>query len=471
MALASVQGGRQARPDGLQPPHDEIAEAHVCGALLFDDDGIDDVLGLLAADDFYLERYRRTFEAIAELRAAGTPIDTAQVGSWLRARERLTQVGGMGALIDMMNAVPAIGAKRLVAHARTVRSLARQRDLLALCQGTSARLYAGGIEDTGAFLESFEQDVFVLCQDDVAGARAERSLDSAKRIAVELASGRLPEHVPSGFHRLDRKLHGGFKPKHFSVVAGQTSMGKSVFAMNVAMHIAGLEGSAAYVASLEMGHDELTHRTACAMAGVDSEKVELRTINPSEFQRYMGALEHIGRLHCYVSDEAGQSIASVRAKARRLSVQLAREGRRLRIIVIDYLQLLKVSTSDKTKTREQQVAELARGLKQLAKDLDVHVMALSQLNDEASKRPKDEREPRLGDLRESKAIANDADQVIFVHRTGYEAERYGKADAPVRGDAKFILAKGRGLKPGSVDVLFDGARYRFENLPDGPEYG
>jgi replicative DNA helicase len=282
---------------------------------------------------------------------------------------------------------------------------------------------------------------------------------AALRVAKPLA-------FATGFLRLDAILGGGLRPKGLSILGGQTSMGKSALAMNIATNVA--RGHGVLVCSLEMTSDELAQRAACGLAGVHLGRVRDRQFTQTEWKRYHEAHVTLGHLPLYIADEPGQTISTIRAKGRRLASKLAREGTRLALIVVDYLQLLKPLPGPKSETREQQVASLSRNLKGVAKDLDVHVLALAQLNAQHESRKADEKRPRLGDLRESKAIANDADVVAFVHRDAYQAERDdrdGKVPDRVRADV--IVAKHRGGRTGVAELVFDRPRCRFENLPAG----
>jgi replicative DNA helicase len=365
----------------------------------------------------------------------------------------------------LLLAPAGVGNATLRAHARTVRDRARLRALLELVSRARGELYAGTIDDVPGFFETFEQSVFDLTRAELAGAKAEHVSAGSARDLEALRAAR-PLAYATGYPKLDWLLGGGLRPKGLSILGGHTSAGKSALAMNVAVHVA--KGVGVFVASLEMTHEELAQRAAAALSGVELEHVREKRLSQSEHTRYFAGHADLGRRALFVADEPGQSITTIRAAARRVAAQLAREGGSLGLIVIDYLQLLKPLPGPKTETREQQVAALSRNLKGLAKDMNVHVLALAQLNAQHESRKGDEKRPRLGDLRESKAIANDADVVAFVHREDYAAERDDRdGKAPTRGHAEIIVAKHRGGRTGVFPVIFDRARCRFENPPPG----
>jgi replicative DNA helicase len=217
-----------------------------------------------------------------------------------------------------------------------------------------------------------------------------------------------------------------------------------------------------------MTNDEIVQRLAAALSGIPLDHLREQQLSQTQHSRYLAEHATLSRLPLFVTDEPGQSITTIRTVARRVTARCAREGGSLGLVVVDYLQLLKPLPGPRNETREQQVAALSRNLKGLAKDLNVHVLALAQLNSQHESRRGDEKRPRLGDLRESKAIANDADVVAFVHREDYAAERDDRdGKAPTRGHAEVIVAKHRGGRTGVVPLIFDRARCRFENPPPG----
>lgn len=423
----------------------------------------DIAIGALTPERFCVEANRQTFAAIVALHERGVHVDAVTVGAELDARGRLAQVGGRPRLGQLLLVAETLDDKAIAAHVRRVSETASLRDVLLLIEQARARLYTG-VSEPGAFLEDLESRLFDATRAQLAGSDAEHVSAALSR---DYASLRAPKALAyrTGFPRLDWILGGGLRPKALSIFGGLTSAGKTALAMNVATTIASQAG--VLVVSLEMTSDELVQRAVCGMSGVPIENVRERRLSPSEHARYLQAQITFGKLPLYIADEPGLALATIRAKGRRLASKLSREGSRLGLIVVDYLQLVKPLPGPKNETREQQVAALSRNLKGLAKDLDVHVLALAQLNAGHEVRRGDEKRPRLGDLRESKAIANDADVVAFVHREDYQAERDDRGDsAPMRGLAEVIVAKHRGGRTGVAPLIFDRGRCRFENPPE-----
>jgi replicative DNA helicase len=444
-----------AEGGGRVPPQNLDAEESVLGAILLDNTAIDRVTGLLQPEDFYRENHRKIFRAIQTLADRSEPADLVTLGELLRTRGELVDVGGAAYLAELAERVPT--AANVTHYARMVRDKAVLRNLIATATSIAERGFAG--HDVKELLDRAEQEIFALSDREVRPAFVQ--LDNLLSSTFELIE-RLHERkqsitgVPTGYKKLD-ELTAGLQPSDLVIVAGRPSMGKTALCMNIAEHAA-LQGDVGVaIFSLEMSKEQLAMRMLCSQAHVDLKRVRTGHVQLAEFKDLANAASRLSEAKIFIDDTPAMSVLELRAKARRLARNPAAH---LGLVIVDYLQLMR--SSEGKDSREQEISEISRSLKALAKELNVPVLALSQLNRqvESRKPPK----PRLSDLRESGAIEQDADVIAFIYR-----EEVYDEDTPRKGIAEIIVAKQRNGPLGSVDLAFLSEYTRFEDLELTPD--
>ena len=466
--------------EGRVPPHDLDAEAAVLSAVMLDTSALDKVLEFLKAEHFYSEAHRRIYEAAIELRSVGQPVDLIQVGTWLKNRERIAQVGGMGYLTELLNAAPAVS--NVAAYGRTIHEKWRVRQLIATCQ----RVAATGYLDYGEaqqYIDEAEQSVYEIARTPESSS-VEKLLDvmkkSFKALTEAMQRGDRITGTPTGYDRYDR-LTAGLHPGDLSIVAARPGMGKTSFVLNVATNVASPRGRQTQgerweesgvgvaVFSLEMPREQIANRMLCSEARVDVGKLRQGHLSPQDWSRLTQAASYLGTLPIWIDDTPSLSILELRAKVRRLQAEFdrpdpngsTRPSKHVGLVVVDYLQLMR--GREGAQSREQEISEISRGLKALAKELRLPVIALSQLNRAVETRSEKSKRPQLSDLRESGAIEQDADNIVFIYRDEY----YNREATTEPNIAELIIAKQRNGPTGTVKVRFDHAYTRFDNLADG----
>ncbi len=474
----------ELRPAGGRvPPHDLDAEAAVLSAVLLAAEAFDRVQETLSPEHFYAEAHRRIFEAVLDLHTSGKQVDLVTVAAWLRDRERIGQVGGMEYLAQLSDATPAVA--HVGAHATLIREKWRMRQLIATCQRVAAEGYTNS-EEVQAFIDQAEQSVFDIARiaEGSSIVTVKDAIHGAFQILSEAAKrGGGITGTPTGFRQLDRKI-AGLHPGDLYIVAGRPGMGKTSLVLNMAVNVAMprrkavAENSEPYgegdieepgdgVAffSLEMPREQLAARLLSVEARVDVSRIRSGEIRREDWNKLTDAAARLGRLPIWLDDTPALTLLDLRAKVRRLQADVKRGdapggATKIGMVCIDYLQLMQGRRD--AGSREQEISELSRGLKQLAKEMGVPVMALSQLNRSVETRTTKDKRPQLSDLRESGAIEQDADAIFFIYRDEY----YFK-DSPDRGIAEIIVAKQRNGPTGSIKVKFTSEFTRFDDLaPD-----
>ena len=466
--------------EGRVPPHDLEAEAAVLSACMLDPSAMDKITDL-KPEYFYSEAHRRIFEACFELKQSGHPVDVLQVQSWLKDRQRLAQVGGAGYLTEILDAAPVVA--NVGAYGRTIHEKFRIRQVILACQRVSAQGYVDYGEPQ-AFIDGAEQAIYNIARTS-AKQSVEKLLDvmkkSFKRLNDAVARGDRITGVPTGFDRYD-KLTSGLHEGDLSIIAARPGMGKTSFVLNVAANVASPKGRevdgdpnqrweeagvGVVVFSLEMPREQLANRMVCSEARVDVSKMRTGYLSPQDWSKLTQAASFLGSLPIWIDDSPGLSIIELRAKVRRLQAEFDtrdEEGRKIKkigCVIIDYLQLMK--GRDGVASREQEISEISRGLKGLAKELEVPVIALSQLNRAVETRSEKSKRPLISDLRESGAIEQDADNIVFIYRDDY----YNREDSAEPNIAELIIAKQRNGPTGTAKVRFDRQWTRFDNLAEG----
>jgi len=465
VATPPPAAGNGATAAGIAPPHNLEAEQSVLGAILLSERAMYPLLidEDLKPDDFYRERHAAIYGAMLELYTAGEPIDVLTVSEHLRQAGRLEQVGGQAAIDALAGAVPAAGNARH--YARIVRDNALMRRLLT----TTYEIQASVAERRAPprdLVEQAERSVLEVAHEDhqqdfrPVSDVLQDELHKLERLSEE---GAELTGTPSGFKDLDR-ITGGFQPGNLIVIAARPSMGKSSLVANIAENAAVQYGRPVALFSLEMSESELAQRFIASQAHINGEDLRKGRVTESRWPKIVEACNRLARAPLYIDDSSYVGVLEVRAKARRLNQQ-----EKLGLIIVDYLQLM--NPDARTESRVQQVGEMSRGLKLLARELDVPVIALSQLSRAVESRTP-EPIPQLSDLRESGQIEQDSDLVIFIYRPEYYAKRRddkkrddGDDDEPVEreGEADLLIRKHRNGPLGEVTLTFRKEYPKFMN--------
>jgi replicative DNA helicase len=438
---------RPSREGGRVPPHSLDAERAVLGGVLLENGALNTVLQLLSAEDFYSRGNSLVFDAMAELFRRGQPVDTITLRSWLVDRGNFHKAGGDEHLLSLTNTIPTVA--NIEQHANIVREKANVRRLIAACHEIAAAGY-GDYGEPEEYFDNSEKRVFEIGKAR-GGAPYEHIKDIVYRTIqqVQEAAGRGERIIglPTGLEKLD-EMTAGLKGSELLIIAGRPGMGKTAFALNVALAAAAGRNVGVAVFSLEMRKEELVRRLLCSEARVDGGRMRNGMLSTQDWQKLMGAAGPLTDLPLFIDDTAALTVTALRA--RRLKSEHG-----LGLIVVDYLQLMR--GDDPRAPREQQVAAISRGLKALAKELDVNVIALSQLNRSLETRA--EKRPMTSDLRESGSIEQDADIIMFIYR-----DEVYNPETDDKGIAEIIIAKQRGGAIGTVRLAFQGQFTRFDNL-------
>src|SRR5438067_9386341 len=442
------------RSAGRVPPHNLEAEESLLGAMLLSKEAIAAAVETVGADDFYRSAHAHLFEAIVTLYGAGQPVDPTTVAETLRRAGVLDALGGKNAILRIQTQTPA--ASNAAFYARIVADHALLRRLVTV--GTQvAELGYTLPDDVTAVLDEAEQLVF-----EVANRRQTTSLrgihatlqDSLAHLEALFDHDRAATGVPTGFRDLDEVLL-GWQPSNLVVVAARPGQGKTAFALGTAVHAAVNVGRPVVFFSLEMGYLELTQRILAADAGVNSRALRTGRIPETDWSRISQAVGRLAEAPLFIDDNPHLTVMDMRAKCRRLKSQHGDLG----LVVVDYLQLMSTGAR-KAENRQVEVSELSRGLKVLARDLDVPVIALSQLN--RSLEYRQDKRPMLADLRESGAVEQDSDVVCFIYRD----DTY-HPDSADKGTAEIIVAKHRNGPTAKIRLAFVEHLTRFADLARG----
>lgn len=448
------------RPDDVPPPErgplfSMEAEQSVLGALLLDNRAFDEVAELISAADFYAADHGQIFTAIALLTAAGTVADQLTVHEWMQARE-IRVDDSLVYLTSLANNTP--GAASAPAYARIVRERSLRRTLIRAAHSIIESAQAPNGQPIDALIDQAQARVLAIAESNTRG-RAEFPpladfLNEAVARIQELSERESDNDViglPTGFTELDRKT-AGLCGGDLVIVAARPAMGKTALAMNIAEHVALSERTGVAVFSLEMPGAQLAVRMMASVAGLNQHRVRRGRLNRDEWERLAGAVERIRGARIHVDESPLVGPNELRARCRRLF--RAMKGN-LGLVIVDYLQLMEGSNAHENRTN--QIGEISRALKLLAKELDVPVIALSQLNRELEKRGN--KRPMMSDLRDSGAIEQDADVILFIYR-----DEVYDAKSEHAGEAEIIIAKQRNGPVGTVRLAFHAENTRFANL-------
>jgi replicative DNA helicase len=436
-------------------PWSNDAEQAVLGAMLLDQDASLSAAQLLSDDMFYREAHRRLFRAMVALTERRTVIDHITLRDELIRRGELDSIGGYDYVAELADTVPT--AANLEYHAKIVREKAILRKLIETATGIITEAYDGH-STASELLDAAESRIFTVSQQrsEEGFARLKEMLwPTMERIETLQKSGKAITGVPSGFTDLDN-LTSGFQGGELVIVAARPSMGKTAFVLNIATHAA-VEQHGVAIFSLEMSKEALVQRMLTAEARVDSQLVRRGMLRDFDFTKLARAAGVLQQCPVWIDDTPALTLLEMRSKARRLKAE-----NDVQLIVVDYLQLMR--SPEYSDNRVQEISDISRSLKGLAKELGVPVVALSQLS-RASEQRGGERKPILSDLRDSGAIEQDADVVMFIHRPEY----YDREDESKRGLAEIMLAKHRNGPTGDVHLRFNREYTRFDNLTQRDE--
>ncbi|HYF40322.1 MAG TPA: replicative DNA helicase [Gemmatimonadales bacterium] len=437
---------------GRSAPWSQEAEQAVLGAMLLDQDAALRAAELVEDWMFYREAHRRLFRAMLALTEQRTVIDHITLRDELLRRGELEAAGGLEYIAELVDAVPT--AANIEFHSKIVRDKAILRRLIETSTSIITEAYDGHAT-ANDLLDSAEAKIFQISQQrgDEGFTRIKEMLwPTMERIETLQRSGKAVTGVPSGFADLD-EMTSGFQASELVIVAARPSMGKTAFCLNIATQAA-VDGFGVAVFSLEMSKEALVQRMLCAEARVDSQAVRRGTLRDPDFTRLARAAGILQSCPVWIDDSPALTLLEMRSKARRLKVE-----NDVRLIVVDYLQLMR--SPEYSENRVQEISDISRSLKGLARELDIPVIALSQLS-RASEQRGGERRPILSDLRDSGAIEQDADVVLFIHRP----EMYQKEDSEgnsLEGIAEVIVGKHRNGPTGTVNLYFHKQFTRFDN--------
>ncbi|MBI4365465.1 MAG: replicative DNA helicase [Deltaproteobacteria bacterium] len=434
------------------PPQNIEAEQSVLGALLVDGEALVRVLEVCTGEEFYRGTHRQIFQAIVALFQRNEPADLVTVTNWLRTQQQLEAVGGAAYLATLVDQVPTTA--NVVYYAKIIREKAILRRLIGGATEILQKAYAGG-EDVDGSLDRAEQIIFEIAQQKIRPSfvSLKELVKHSFRIIEQLYEKKQAvTGVPTGYVDLDR-LTAGLQPSDLIVVAGRPSMGKTALALCMATHAAREGGVGTAIFSLEMSKEQLVQRMLCAEARVDASRLRGGFLSDRDWPKLTRAAGFLSEAPVYIDDTPAMNVLEMRAKARRLQ-----RDKGLGLVVVDYLQLMRGLGS--IESREREISEISRSLKALAKELSVPVVAISQLNRGVESRQ--DKRPQMADLRESGAIEQDADVILFVYRE----EMYNR-ESPEKGIAEVIVGKQRNGPTGFVRLAFLSEYTRFENLAPG----
>ena len=437
------------------PPQSLEAEQAVIGGLLLDNTAFDRVADLLRPDDFYRGDHRQIYTAITSLIDKAHPADVVTVHEALSTIGKAEEIGGLIYLNRLAQDTPS--AANIRRYAEIVRDRAILRRLIAVADDIANQALNPQGRDTRSLLDEAESKIFNINEEGARGRSGFQSLPDLLSQVVDRI-GQLYDQsnhsditgVPTGFTDLD-KMTSGFQPGDLVIVAGRPSMGKTAFSLNIGEHVAVDQSLPVAVFSMEMGATQLAMRMVCSVGRLDQQRVRTGQLVDDDWPRLTNAIQKMQDSQLYIDETPGLNALELRSRARKLSRQCGQLG----LVIVDYLQLMS-SASASGENRATEISEISRSLKGLAKELQCPVIALSQLNRSLEQRPN--KRPVMSDLRESGAIEQDADVIIFIYR-----DEVYNPDSPEKGTAEIIIGKQRNGPIGTVRLTFLGKYTKFEN--------
>ncbi|OGV98094.1 MAG: replicative DNA helicase [Nitrospinae bacterium RIFCSPLOWO2_02_FULL_39_110] len=442
------------------PPQNTEAERSILGAILLENEALPKSLEILRDEScFYMDSHRKIFAAIIHLFEKNQPMDIMTLSEILKKKNQLEEVGGVDYLVSLVESIPT--AANIQYHSRIVKEKAILRNLISASTDIQNRCYEDS-EDVDELLDHAEKSIFEISENKITpgfiniNKVVKESFDTIEKLfeRKELVTG-----VPTGFKDFDQKT-AGLHPSELIIVAGRPSMGKTAFCLNIANYVGAIKNKIVAIFSLEMSREQLVIRMLCSEARINASKVRTGYLSKSDWPDLTRAAGILSESTIFIDDTPAQSVLDIRAKSRRLQA----EKKGLDLIIIDYLQLMR--TRGKSENRQQEISEITGSLKALSKELKVPVIAVSQLSRAPEQRS--DRRPQLSDLRESGAIEQDADLVVFIYR-----EEFYKETPENQGVSDIIIGKQRNGPAGvTVKLSFFKEYTRFDNLARmGEDYG
>ena len=440
------------------PPHNLEAERGVIGALLIDPLISDEIVPLVSADDFYSDANRRIYRHLIDMRNDGSGIDLLLLANRLQASEELEAVGGQAYLGELMSSVPHTAHAEY--YAKIVKEKAVLRQLIHIGSGVIREAFSPDAP-TKELLNKASLQVFELCEMQTTNQVSDMktAMEEAVRF-LDLKMQGQSDGVPTGFHDLDKVID-GMHPNELIILAARPSMGKTALAMNIAEHVAVDQQKTVLVVSLEMAVRELAMRMICSRGRINSNMIRKGLISDSDNAKFLDIVNELSEAPMFIDDTPSRTVSEIAAIARRLKRQ-----NDLRLVVVDYLGLIEPENS--ADPRQEQVAKIARRLKGLARELKIPILCLAQLNRQAEA-AKDNR-PKLAHLRESGAIEQDADVVMFVHREEKNLSEDEIAKRELAGKSEIIIAKQRNGEIKDIPLTWTGEYTRFDNYSSHDPY-
>ena len=449
MTLQIAENRRSDDPFDRLPPHSLEAEMCALASMMLDKQLAEQVVSLLDGDSFYLTDHKIIFDTIRSLIVDSRPVDAVILRDELKKNNQLDAIGGAAYIAQILSAVPS--AAHGMEYAQRVREKSLLRLMIHLSDDVTRRAYSG--ESADQLLDSAAGEMFKLAERRITNPM--QHLGDVAAQVYEMLEDKGRRGVETGFWDLDDMLN-GLQPGEMVVVAARPSMGKTAFSMNVMQQVA-QQNIPVGVFSLEMSSQQLAQRMLCSVAHVDAQRVRKGQLTNDEYQRLAKVVVQMRKMPIFTDDSPQLTPLDLRTKARRL-----KHDHDIRCLMIDYMQLM---DNPGPESRQQQISEISRGIKAVARELGVPVIALSQLNRASENR--DGHKPRMSDLRESGSIEQDADVVMLLHREDY----YHKSDANYipTNLAEVIIAKQRNGPTGTVDLIFDGNTATFRNKAPGSD--
>ena len=440
----------------IVPPHSLESEQACLGAILIDPGfALHEVMESISAQDFYKNSHQVIYKTMLELYADNEPIDTLTLTERLKEKKLLEQCGGAVGIASLTTVVPTSGNVRY--YAQIVRDKAQLRNLMGAASEIYEMATQDGVQNVQEIVDEAEKRVFAIAENRPIGELPD--IKTLLSHTIDIIEHRVKNKgmisgIPCGFKDFDQMTN-GFQPADLIILAARPSMGKTALALNMVSNIALQSKKSVLFFSLEMSKDSLIQRILSSEARIDSHRLRTGFLEPTDWKKLLGTASRISNSKIWIDDRAGISYMDIRATARRLKKKEAVD-----FIIIDYLQLISVPSGKREENRQNTVSEISRNLKLIARELNVPVLALSQLSRAVESRT--DKRPMLSDLRESGALEQDADLVCFIHRPGY----YNKEDETIQNLAEIIIAKQRNGPVGDVKLSFINKYTKFEDYFD-----
>lgn len=440
-------------------PHNTEAEQSVIASMLMNAEAISTASGILRPEDFYNKQYAILFETMVEMAEKGMPVDPVTLQSRLREKDVPPEISALQFIGDLMANLPT--SAHVEHYAKMVADQSRLRTVIHACETVVDECYSGNA-DVDTIMEHVEGGIFGLLQKGRGNAEftpiSKLVLQAMERIEAAAKNKGTVTGVATGFLELDYKTS-GLQPSDFILVAARPSMGKTALALNMAQYVAFHKHQTVAIFSLEMSAGQLVNRMLAMEGHVDATHIRSGKLSESEWHELVQSAGVVGRSNLLIDDTPGITISAMRSKCRKFKMDYD-----LKLIIIDYLQLMSGDSSKRSESRQNEVAEISRALKALARELDVPVIALSQLSRAVESRP--DHRPMMSDLRESGSIEQDADVVMMIYR-----DDYYHPDSEKKGIAEVIIAKQRNGPLGTVELAWVPEFTKFENMARQPDQG